>query len=405
MNKILSKVPSLSLQSLLAFSLFLLALSCFTSCTTVHIRESLKLGDEDWRIANGNLQKTNISNTKTPVNLPLKMLWDFDTDAGMGKNSFSVSDGILFANTLRGEMFSVDISSGKSIGRISDLGNGAFGSPLVYKTKIINTFSGNNNSSIQCYDVMRAEVLWQRDLEYIESSPVGNENFVYVASASGSVYCLDAASGNIKWAYKSNKNHVKTLSEKYNPNRFFTSPVINGNNLFTGGTDGNMYCVDVTTGALLWKLQTGASIFCDASAFDNKIFFGSDDKNLYCVDMTGKIIWKKDMKTKFISNSAFYNGSVIIPGIDGYVYSLSQSDGSELWKFKTKGAIWAPPLLQGDKIFIGSYDKNFYCLNAADGKELWRFECEGRVKTAAVIWKNFVFVGSEPKTIYCFKSE
>ena len=394
MNKILSKVLPLLFTSLIMFS-----------CSMVHIRESLKLSDDDWRIANGDLQKTNISNSKTPVILPLKLLWEFDPDGGMGKNSFSVSDGILFANTLRGEMFSVDITTGKSLGRISDLGNGAFGSPLVYKTKLINTFSGDDNSSIQSYNVMNASVNWQRDLDFIQSSPVGDDNFVYTASTSGSVYCLDASTGNVKWTYKSNAEHVKALNEKFNPNRFFNSPVIIGNNLMVGGTDGNMYSIDVNSGNLLWKIQTGASIFCDASAFDNKLFFGSDDMNFYCTDMTGNILWKKSMNTKFVANSTFYNGNVIIPGIDGYVYSLKISDGSLNWKFETKGAIWAPPFLQDNKIFIGSYDKNFYCLNADDGKELWRFECEGRVKTAAAIWKNFLFVGSEPKNIYCFKSE
>ncbi|CAN5417761.1 hypothetical protein BH10BAC5_BH10BAC5_19100 [soil metagenome] len=399
MNKILS-----GFSPLLLISLFLLSGINFFSCSSVHIRESLKLSDDDWRMANGNPEKTNVAFTQLPLKLPLKLLWQFDPDAGMGKNSFAVSDGVLFANTLRGEMFSVDISSGKSIGRIPDLGNGAFGSPLVYKNRIINTFSGDTKASIQCYDITRALTLWQKDLDYIESSPVGDENFVYTASTSGSVYCLDVNSGNIKWTYRSNE-HTKALYEKYNPNRFYTSPVLAYNSLFAGGTDGFMYCIDANTGSLKWKMQTGESIFCDASAFENKIYFGSDDKNFYCVDLNGNTIWKRSLQTKFVANSTFYNGMVIIPGIDGFVYSLSNYDGSTIWKFETKGAIWAPPLLQNNKIFIGSYDKNFYCLNAEDGRELWKFECEGRVKTAAVVWKNFVFAGSEPKNVYCFKSE
>lgn len=400
MNKLLSKAFPFALIPLFLFSLFFVS-----SCSVVHLRESLKLSDDDWRIANGNMQKTNISNTQTPVSLPLKKLWDFSTDAGMGKNSFAVCDGILFANTLRGEMFSIDVTSGKSLGRLTDLGNGAFGSPLVFKNRIINTFSGDDKYSIQCFDIMRGVVVWQRDLDFVQSSPVGDENFVYISSTSGSIYCLDANTGSTKWTYKSNADHIRSLTVKNNPNRFFNSPVMSGEDLYTGGTDGNMYSVNASTGKLNWKLQTGGSVFCDASVFDSKLFFGSDDKNFYCVSPDGKVIWKKDLGTKFLANSTFYNGQVVIPGIDGYVYSLNISDGSVSWKFETKGTICAPPLLQGNKIFIGSYDKSIYCLNAADGNEIWKFECEGRVKTAAVIWKNFVFVGSEPQNIYCFKSE
>lgn len=403
MNKLASKLTPPFLKPLLLVLVFISAVAVLNSCSTVHIRESLKLSNDDWRIANGNLEKTNISNTIAPVKLPLTKLWEFDPDAGMGKNSFAAIDGILFANTLRGEMFSIDITSGKSLGRLTDLGNSAFGSPLVYKSTIINTYSGNNSSSIQCYDVTRAVILWQRDLEYIESSPVGYDNFIYTATTSGSVYCLDRNSGSVKWTYNSN-SHSKVLNEKYNPNRFYTSPVITANKVFMGGTDGNMYCLNIENGNLLWKLRTEGSIFCDASAFENKLFFGSDDKNFYCSDLDGKIIWKDSLQTKFLTNSTFYSGSVIVPGIDGYIYSLDLARGTENWKFETKGAICAPPLLQGDKVFIGSYDKIFYCLNAEDGKELWKFQCEGRIKTAAVIWKNFVFVGSEPKNIYCFKS-
>jgi len=364
------------------------------SCASVQLNKGIEVNeDEDWLMIGGNPERTNVSNSPSKLDPPFNLFWQYDVDGGLSKNCLSASDAILFVSTLNGEFYSLDISSGKSLGRTSTLGKASFSTPLIFNNNIILTSSGSEQSRIFSYNVISGLQKWARNVKWVQSSPVMVDENIIVSNTFGELYKLNAGSGTIIWKTKSGKALTS----------FYTSPAVSENRIYIGSNDHYMYSFESAHGKELWKFKTDASIFCDASVNNGKIYFGSDDKNFYCIDTSGKLIWKKDLGTKFLSSPAFYKESIIVSCIDGNVYSLNSSDGETIWKYTTFGAITASPLIHSDKIFIGSYDKNFYCLNAKDGKELWKYQCEGRIHTSAVIWKDFVFVGSDNKYVYCFK--
>ena len=366
----------------------------YFSCSSLSLDKQLEVNEkEDWLMIGGNPEKTNISKSDITLNPPFNLLWQFDADGGLSRNCLSVSDAVLFVNTLNSEFYSIDVTSGKSLGRISIPGRSSFSTPLVYGNNIIITSSGNSESRILSYSLIKGEIIWERNIGWVQTSPLLIDENIYVSNISGDLYKLNATQGNIIWKCEASSS----------ASSFYTSPTISGDKIFIGSTDGNLYAFDKQSGNFLWKFKTNASIFSDASVYNDRIYFGSDDKNIYCIDTAGTLIWKKDLKTKYLSSPAFYGDYIIVTGIDGAVYSLDKTGGEVRWKFTAKGAVSASPLIHKNKIFIGSYDKNFYCINADDGKELWRYSCEGRVQTSAVIWKEFIFVASDDKYIYCFK--
>lgn len=374
-------------------SIFVFLTTVFCSCFSLSLDKFLEVNEkEDWLMIGGVPEKTNISKSDKVLNPPFTLFWQFDADGGLSRNCMSVSDAVLFVNTLNSEFYSIDISSGKSLGRISIPGRSSYSTPLIFGNKIINTSSGNSDSRIFSYNLLRGEIIWERNIGWVQSSPLLINDNIYVSNTKGDLYKLNASRGNIVWKCEASSS-----------SSFYTSPTISENKIFIGSTDGNLYAFDQQRGSFLWKFKTGASIFCDASVYKDRIYFGSDDNNFYCIDTSGFLIWKKDLKTKYLSSPTFYGNCIIISGIDGAVYSLDIAGGEVRWRFTTKGTVSASPLLHQNKIFIGSYDKNFYCINADDGKELWKYGCEGRVQTSAVIWKEFIFVASDDKYIYCFK--
>lgn len=378
--------------------LILLSLAfLFYSCLPLKIQNNVDINEnEDWLYIGGSPGNTNISKSKNILNPPFKLFWEFDADGGLGKNCLSASDAILFATTLNGDFFAIDITSGKNLGRVSTTGKSSFSTPLIYSNEIIITSSGDSKSRLFSYNITSGKTQWQRNVGWVESSPVLNGDDFFVSSLNGKIYKINAQRGNIIWFTKPEKS--KNISAA-----FYTSPVIYDNKIFIGNISGNLYAFDASSGKELWSFKTEGSIYCDAAVKDSRIYFGSDDKNFYCIDTSGNLIWKKNLNTKFLSSSTFYNETVIITGIDGNVYALDTATSEIKWTFSTRGAIWASPLLQGDKLFFGSMDKYFYCILAENGKELWKYLCEGRVKTSAVIWKEYIFVASDEKYIYCFK--
>lgn len=374
----------------------ILFLICIISggCFSLSIDKEVEVNkEEDWLMIGGNPEKINTSFSKSNLNPPFDLFWKYDVDGGLSRNCISVSDAILFVNTLNGEFYALDILSGKSLGRVSVSGTSSFSTPLVFNNNVIIASSGERGNSIFSYNLIRGEASWQRNTGWIESSPVMTDENVIISTVFGAVYRLNAKDGKIIW-----KSQLK------NPlSSFYTSPTLSGNKIFLGSTDGNMYAYEAVRGKELWKFKTGGSIFCDASVKDGRLYFGSDDEKFYCLDTSGNKIWSAVLNTRFLSSPAFYKNYVIISGVDGNIYSLDTAGGISNWVFQTKGTVTASPLLHKDKIFIGSYDQNFYCIGADKGNEIWKFLCEGRVKTSAVIWKDFIFTASDDKYIYCFK--
>lgn len=378
-----------------AFVFYLSAmLSVISGCHSLSIDRAIEVNEnEDWLMAGCNPEKTNVSKSVADLNPPFNILWTHDVDAGLSKNSLTVSDAVVFANTLNGELFALDILSGKSLGRFSVTSGSSFSAPLIFGNNVITTSAGEGGNSIFSYNLIRGEIRWGRNVRWVESSPVLSGENIFVASVDGSIFKLNVRDGVIVWK--------SGLKNRYAS--FYTSPAVSDGKLFVGSTDGIMYAFETKHGKGLWKFNAGAPVYSDASVKNGRIYFGADNKTFYCLDTSGNKIWEKNLNTQFQSSSTFYKNNVITAGVDGKIYSLDTSGGNINWTFKTNGAISASPVLQKDLIFIGSYDGYFYCINAADGKELWKYLCEGRVKTSAVVWKEYIFTASDDKFVYCFK--
>ena len=79
--------------------------------------------------------------------------------------------------------------------------------------------------------------------EYV-SSPSKYLNLVFVGSADGNIYCLDANTSKEVWRFKT-KHQVSS------------SPVVYKDSVYCGSADRNLYCLDYRTGRLKWKFATG----------------------------------------------------------------------------------------------------------------------------------------------------
>lgn len=378
-----------------AFALLLSAVISFSGgCHSLSIDRAIEVNEsEDWLMAGCNPEKTNVSKSGADITPPFDLMWSHDVDAGMSKNSLTVSDAVVFANTLNGELFALDVLSGKSLGRFSVTDESSFSAPLIFGNNVITTSAGEKGNSIFSYNLIRGEIRWERNVRWVESSPVLSDEYIFVASVDGSIYKLGVRDGVIVWKSGLKNRHAS----------FYTSPAVSGDKLFIGSTDGIMYAFETKHGKGLWKFNAGSPVYSDASVKNGRLYFGADNNIFYCLDTSGNKIWEINLNTQFQSSSTFYKNNVITAGVDGKVYSLDTSGGSINWTFKTHGTISASPVLQKDLIFIGSYDGNFYCINASDGKEVWKYPCEGRVKTTAVVWREYIFTASDDKFVYCFK--
>ncbi|HMQ08742.1 MAG TPA: PQQ-binding-like beta-propeller repeat protein, partial [Saprospiraceae bacterium] len=66
-----------------------------------------------------------------------------------------------------------------------------------------------------------------------------------------------------------------------------------GDLLYSGSADGNVYALQSSNGAEVWRFKTGGAVHCKPAVFHNQVFFTSRDNCIYSIDAhTGKMKWK-----------------------------------------------------------------------------------------------------------------
>ena len=129
---------------------------------------------------------------------------------------------------------------------------------------------------------------------------------------------------------------------------------------------------------MVYKTAWLGSMEGSFSAVDGRLYIGTEQGDLYCLGMTdGSIIWKARINADSDSTPAVADGLVFTAAEDGYVYCLKQGNGEFVWKFKAEGGLsalykersgfWASPVVLNGRVYIGSNNGYMYCLRANNG--------------------------------------
>jgi outer membrane protein assembly factor BamB len=234
-----------------------------------------------------------------------------------------------------------------------------------------------------CLDRDTGALLWSAEPGGLISAPIAaNDNVIYIATrklaadgseAGASLRVVDKTTGLTVW--------VKDYP------RAFTSPLaVSAEHLYIGSADGAFYALDARNGDLIWKVATQDVVRGQARITANAIAFGSDDGALRVVEaQTGKLIWKLQTGGRIIGQPASHERTFYFGSGDGYMYAVDQATGKVRWRSRTGAAIEAPPVIVGDRVLIASFDNFIYALSLTSGDRLWKRRLENRITTAPVV--------------------
>ncbi|MCE5276796.1 MAG: PQQ-binding-like beta-propeller repeat protein [Planctomycetaceae bacterium] len=140
------------------------------------------------------------------------------------------------------------------------------------------------------------------DFDRADSTVAVGDSIYFGSVGDGKVYCLDAATAKVKWAYPTG-----------GPVRL--APTVDAGNVYVGSDDGWIYCLSAADGKEVWKFRAApedrrviglgkmvslwpvrSSVMVDSGiAYFTAGIFPSEGVFLYAVDAkTGKLIWKND---------------------------------------------------------------------------------------------------------------
>ena len=249
----------------------------------------------------------------------------------------------------------------------------------------------------------------------LSASPAVVEGRVYIAGSFASVffrganiYCLDAATGEIRWRFKTQQ-------------QVFASPAVVNGRVYCGEglhSDGNssLYCLDATSGSLVWSFPTKSHVESSPAVADGKVFFGAGDDGLYCVDTsTSKEVWHYpnvhvDVPPA-VDEQRVYFGT-------GYgesaMYCLDRRSGEKVWSVKCDYGAWGTPSVVGNELFYAIGNGNFVesapeaqrfgrviCCETASGNERWHADMPDAVLSSIAVTGDKVYFGCRDGHVYC----
>ena len=141
----------------------------------------------------------------------------------------------------------------------------------------------------------------------VTASPSVVEGVVYIGAWNGTMYALDAFSGQPLWTF--NINDPNPGDRTGFPGIQSSAAVVDGV-VYFGGADANVYALDALTGALKWKHSVGdpdtsvegAHVWSSPAVFNGKVYVG---------------------KSSHLDN----------PCVRGAVIALDAATGAEVWQF------------------------------------------------------------------------
>jgi outer membrane protein assembly factor BamB len=278
-----------------------------------------------------------------------KLLWHFD-ELGDGHASAAVTSNAVYTAGMIGDkgfVYALDLS-GK----------------LLWKTEYGTEWTENWNG--------------------VRSTPLVDNDHIYIISAFGKLVCLNKADGKIKWTIDFMKDY-----DARNINWGITENLlIDGDKLFCtpGGSEINVVAIDKIKGSIIWKSKGngeksayGSPIMVKVS--NKKILVTQTESSILGIDSeNGNLLWKHEQTNQWSvhpNSPLFYKGFIYTTsgyGRGGVMLKLSDDGTSvtEVWRDSNLDSRMGGVVLVNGKIY-GQGDKNrkLFCLDWSTGKVLY----------------------------------
>lgn len=249
----------------------------------------------------------------------------------------------------------------------------------------------------------------------VPCTPAIANGTVYVNSYDGKFYALDARTGAVKWKFTTGGERrfeakglhgmqpkTQTFADPFDI--FLSSPTVVDGAVYFGSGDSHVYSLDAATGALRWKFKTGDVVHASPAVVDGVVFIGSWDSYFYALEAkTGKEKWRfhggedplVHNQVGFQSSPAVVDGVVYTGCRDAKLYALDAATGKERWKFEN-GLSWVitSPAVADGKVYFGTSDSSLYhVVDAATGKPLLQQDARAYMFSSPAIAGDVVFIG------------
>jgi eukaryotic-like serine/threonine-protein kinase len=194
-------------------------------------------------------------------------------------------------------------------------------------------------------------------------------------------------------------SNVSSLSPIWTFSAGDTPAVVVNGITYVGSSSGNVFAINVTTGAELWSFYTGALIFASPAVANGVVYVVGNGGTVCALNATsGSELWHHSLggNTSQLAPPTVANGIVYVAA-GAALYALNATTGTELWSVSGAGNLGAlAPAVANGVVYSG--DGTVYALNAASGAELWSFKLTSGGTTGLAVANGMIYLAANPPT-------
>ena len=195
---------------------------------------------------------------------------------------------------------------------------------IVGKTMVY----GNSVGTIKAIKIASHKVIWEKNVQGpIYSTPVNGKSVVAIGTVDGKIVGINLKNGKELWSIMVG---TPVLAEG----------IVENDMLYIGGGSTAFYKIEIESGKVIWKFEGIAGLIQGQPALsDKQVVFGAWDRHLYCLDKTtGQLLWKwnngKPHQLYSPGNivPAIAHGKVFLVAPDRCMTALDLVSGKQIWR-------------------------------------------------------------------------
>lgn len=271
-------------------------------------------------------------------------------------------------------------------------------------------YVGSDDGSLYALDAETGEEEWVFETDApVRSSPAAFGYMVFVGSHDYNLYGIDT-SGERQWTFETEGRVLAAPKVQASPTKRVPDVVV------IGSEDGNIYIIDPWTGELLNSVSTGSPIVVAPMLYTQSGGFWEVTGGNVSGNEFGFFHYNSDFRTNY--RWAPIRASISAPHRPYRdIWYIANDDGrldrwdfqgpwpDPAWTFRADDKIRSSPTLVDDHVVVGSWDGSLYGLIAESGELDWTLDTDAKIDSTPAGANGSVFVGSTDGVVYGVNTE
>ena len=213
--------------------------------------------------------------------------------------------------------------------------------------------------------------------------------------------CISLARGEGRLRWRTALHAGKPAAQNPTFNHRTAVPVIDGGTLYVGSADGGLYALEASGGKILWRHDLGAPVYAAVALDGDRLLAAGFDGTVHVLDRRSQAeVARVKLGGPLASAPALAGDTVLVGCRDYLLYGLRRADLSIAWR----DSYWfswvesVPRVVDGLAYIGGSDYRRISALDPATGAARWVTDVGGLTWGTPVVTATTVFAGTSAQS-------